>query len=202
MKKIVLFVFLCSIFSFADVLKLNVQEREYIKSLPDKKVIAKRFSNFYKFLNKAKKFDEEKKLLRTNFHLNKILPRPEPTNNWSSPKQFLINGFGDCEDYVIAKYFTLLKLGFDKKRFYLSVVKVKGSYGYHMVLIYKNEKNEALVLDNLSWKVLPLTKRDDLKFEYAFNEFGSFKIDNKNFEEETSIRRSEVKVFKEFVKSN
>lgn len=33
------------------------------------------------------------------------------TNNWKTPKEFLIDGEGVCEDFAIAKYFTLLELG-------------------------------------------------------------------------------------------
>lgn len=200
MLKIIFAISLFFSFLNADILKLTKYEKAYIKTLPDKKVIAKRFSNFYKFLNKARSYNLEKKLQRTNQQLNKILPRNERTNNWSSPKKFLINGYGDCEDYVIAKYFTLLELGLDKSRFYFSVVKVKGSLNYHMVLVYLNDNNEALVLDNLSWKVLPLEQRETLSFKYAFNELGSFDLVDGQFKKD-NIRRNEVIVLRKFVKA-
>jgi amino acid transporter len=40
---------------------------------------------------------------------------------WMTPKEFFIKGFGDCEDYAIAKYFTLLELGVKKESLYLAV---------------------------------------------------------------------------------
>jgi predicted transglutaminase-like cysteine proteinase len=44
---------------------------------------------------------------------------------WSTPREFLISGRGDCEDYAIIKYFTLIKLGFDERKLFLTSVKEK-----------------------------------------------------------------------------
>ena len=161
--------------------------------MKDKYVIAKRFSNYYKFLLRAKKFQLTKKLIRTNLYVNKILPKHDKKgdNSWSTPKEFLTNGYGDCEDYAITKYVTLLELDIDIKKLFLSVVKVKGSTSLHMVLLYKNGTN-ILVLDNLSWKVLPLYQRGDLIFKYAFNNKHSFIIKNNKFYLEKNKRRIET----------
>ena len=156
---------------------LTPNEKNKIKQHPEAKVIAKRFNRFYKFLHKAKKFDTNKKLIRTNLFINKIISKyDDKTNSWSTPKEFLINGFGDCEDYAITKYFTLQELGIKKDKLFLAVVKVKGATDLHMVLLY--DKNQLLVLDNLSWKVMPLLKRKDLKFLFAFDDKHSYSLNN------------------------
>lgn len=100
---------------------------------------------------------------------------------WATPKEFLIAGFGDCEDYVIIKYFTLLKLGFDKKKLFLTTVNEKYIGGYHMVLSYFEKKGESpLILDNLSFRILNLETRKDLEADTFINAHGVYKIDKNN----------------------
>jgi hypothetical protein len=54
------------------------------------------------------------------------------------------------------------------------VVQVKEHTTYHMVLLYHDVSSQILyVLDNLSFRVLPLKKRVDLIPLVAFNEFES-----------------------------
>jgi predicted transglutaminase-like cysteine proteinase len=202
MLKILLVASICS-FTFGDIFTLTKQEKIYIKSLPNKRVIAKRFGNFYKFIKKSKDFSLEKKLLRTNFFINRIISKHDEKGNdsWATPKEFLINGYGDCEDYAISKYFTLVKLGIPKNKLFLSVVKVRGSVGFHMVLFYIDKNNIPLILDNLSWKILPLQKRKNLEFKYAFNDRFSYIIRDDILIKEkdifgNNIKRGEINLFK------
>ena len=100
---------------------------------------------------------------------------------WATPKEFLIAGYGDCEDYVIIKYFTLIKLGFDKKKLYLTTVHEKYIGGYHMVLSYFDKEGESpLILDNLSFRILKLNTRTDLEADTFINLRGVYKIDKNN----------------------
>ena len=64
-----------------------------------------------------KSFKKTKQINIVNNYLNQLLPQYDAViqnqeDYWASPKEFLTTGYGDCEDYVIIKYFTLLKLGF------------------------------------------------------------------------------------------
>jgi len=165
--------------------------------MSNKYIVAKRFSNYYKFIKNTQNYTLEKKLIRTNLHINKIIPKHDKKgdNKWSTPKEFLLNGYGDCEDYAIAKFATLLELNINIKKLYLAVVKSKGSDGLHMVLLYRGEK-EIFVLDNLSWKVLPIHKRKDLIFKYAFNNQNSFEIKNNKLVVEKKTRRVESLLLK------
>ena len=107
---------------------------------------------------------------------------------WATPFEFMGTGGGDCEDYAIAKYFTLLELGVKKESLYLAVVNVKASAGTHMVLLYVENKNSSpLVLDNLSFRVLPFSKRDDLTPVVAFNELNAYEFTKDKFTQLVTI---------------
>ncbi|HKM18986.1 MAG TPA: transglutaminase-like cysteine peptidase, partial [Aliarcobacter sp.] len=130
---------------------------------------------------------------KVNFFINKTLPEFDSQSAgiddyWMTPKEFFIKGFGDCEDYAIAKYFTLLELGVKKESLYLAIVNVKASAGTHMVLLYVENKNSSpLVLDNLSFRVLPFSKRDDLSPVVAFNELNSYQFTKDKFTQIVTI---------------
>ncbi len=89
---------------------------------------------------------------------------------WATPWEFLGRDLGDCEDYVIAKYFALKALGIDPKKLYFSYVKSRRFKGTHMVLTYfETPKSIPLVLDNTNFKIFPANQRRDLIPIYNFN---------------------------------
>jgi predicted transglutaminase-like cysteine proteinase len=188
----------------ASIFELTQIEKEYIKDLPENSIIARRFNHFYQFLHQARSFSIPMKIFKTNLFINKIIPKNDiGTNEWASPKEFLIKGSGDCEDYVIAKYFTLLELGINENQLFLSVVKVKGEKDFHMILLYLDDFNKIYVLDNLSWKVVLLKDRKNLIFQYAFNKNNSFILNNNSLIVENNIKREEVSLINNlFLKSN
>lgn len=80
---------------------------------------------------------------------------------WATRKEFIINGAGDCEDFVVAKYFTLLELGIEQQK--LSILHVLLNNEYHLVLGYQeNNSSNIFILDSSNKTILPLLKRDDL----------------------------------------
>ncbi len=96
---------------------------------------------------------------------------------WATPLQSLAAGRGDCEDYVIAKYTTLLAMGMPRTR--LRLVYVRARLGdaqapvAHMVLAYyATPTAEPLILDNLRADVLPASQRPDLTPVFSFNSEG------------------------------
>lgn len=92
---------------------------------------------------------------------------------WATPLELLARGGGDCEDFSIAKYFTLLELGVPETRLQLSYVKALKLNQAHMVLTYyAHPSAEPLVLDNLNFRVLPASARTDLLPVYSFNGSG------------------------------
>jgi len=93
---------------------------------------------------------------------------------WATPTEFLRRDQGDCEDFVIAKFFTLKELGIPENKLFFTYVKALKLNQAHMVLTYyETPRSVPLVLDNLNYLVLPASKRNDLVYVYSFNA-GSF----------------------------
>ena len=89
---------------------------------------------------------------------------------WQTPLEFLGRFAGDCEDYVVAKYFALRAAGVDDQRLYLTYVKAVRQNVAHMVLSYfETPTSVPLVLDNYDPVVRPATERTDLVPVYSFN---------------------------------
>jgi predicted transglutaminase-like cysteine proteinase len=89
---------------------------------------------------------------------------------WATPLQTLVTNGGDCEDFSIAKYFTLLEMGISPERMRLTYVKALRLNQAHMVLTYFPAPDaEPLVLDNLDTEIRPANKRTDLQPVYSFN---------------------------------
>jgi predicted transglutaminase-like cysteine proteinase len=142
--------------------------------------------DYQKNIELIKTYPKTQQLIRTNFYLNQLLPQYDDViqkqeDYWSTPKEFLITGYGDCEDYAIIKYYSLIKLGFDEKKLFITTVHEKYSGGYHMVLSYfQNPNRSPLILDNLSFKVLDLKTRKDLQADLFINSTGVYKLSKKN----------------------
>jgi len=89
---------------------------------------------------------------------------------WATPVQMLATNGGDCEDFSIAKYFTLREMGVPEERMRLTYVKALQLDQAHMVLTYYPSPDaEPLVLDNLDTSILPSSPRTDLLPVYSFN---------------------------------
>lgn len=138
-------------------------------------------ADYHKTMAEYRQLPAEKQLIMVNNYLNTLLPEHDSVRNkqeeyWSTPKEFLAMGTGDCEDYVSIKYFSLIDLGFDESKLYFAIVKEESSILHHMVLLYEKEAAaEPVVLDNLSFRILPLTVRTDLKLIEFFNSTGRYK---------------------------
>lgn len=133
------------------------------------------------FMNKIKNETFIRKIELVNDYINTIMPRYDDfyntnTDIWSTRAEFLRRGGGDCEEYAISKKNSLIDLGITNQNCLL-VVKEKYSGGYHMVLaLWKSKKEEPLILDNLSFRVLPLSKRYDLEPIYCLKDEKYYKI--------------------------
>jgi predicted transglutaminase-like cysteine proteinase len=92
---------------------------------------------------------------------------------WATPIEFISSHGGDCEDFSIAKYFTLKAMGVDEEKLNLTYVKALQYNMHHMVLTYYNEPGaEPLVLDNLVSSIKPASERADLMPIFSFNGTG------------------------------
>ena len=98
---------------------------------------------------------------------------------WATPLEALDKGAGDCEDFSIAKYVSLRKLGIPDQRLRLFYVRARiggpasGLSQAHMVLGYFPEPEaEPKILDNLVTRIEPASQRDDLTPIFSFNAEG------------------------------
>ncbi|MFX4234069.1 transglutaminase-like cysteine peptidase [Aliarcobacter butzleri] len=193
MKSLILLVLFLFSNSFAYEFKLNQKDKNLIEKSTQKSFILKRLAKYEEVKNKARNLDINNKLTQINLFINGSLAEFDNASMgiddyWMTPKEFFIKGHGDCEDYVIAKYFTLLELGVKKENLYPAIVKVQGSASFHLVLLYVEDKNKSpLVLDNLSFKILPFSKRTDLTPKVAFNEIDSYTLTREKFLQKANV---------------
>ncbi|WP_137820530.1 MULTISPECIES: cysteine protease LapG [unclassified Pseudomonas] len=124
---------------------------------------------------------ESKKLGAVNRFFNRQLRFVDDSRNWrqkdywATPIEALVKGAGDCEDYSIAKYFTLRRLGIPSEKLRITYVKALNYNQAHMVLTYyASPTAQPLVLDNLIGAIRPAAQRKDLLPVYAFNAEGLY----------------------------
>ena len=92
---------------------------------------------------------------------------------WATPIEFLGTQGGDCEDFTIAKHFTLKAMGIEEEKLNLTYVKALTYNVHHMVLTYfSTPGSEPLVLDNIVADIKPASQRRDLLPIYSFNGTG------------------------------
>ncbi|MBV8124616.1 MAG: transglutaminase-like cysteine peptidase [Paucibacter sp.] len=132
-------------------------------------------------IDRAAKVDEVVRLVIVNDFFNKHIAFHTDwevwgvEDYWASPLEALWKGAGDCEDYAIAKYFSLLTAGIPEARMRMVYVLVMldGKPEPHMVLAYYSTPDaKPLILDNINPKVLPATQRPDLTPKFSFNTAG------------------------------
>ena len=98
---------------------------------------------------------------------------------WATPLETMAKRMGDCEDFAIAKYATLILAGVNINKLRITYVKARmgGPYSKiheaHMVLAYyPTPSGMPEILDNLITDIRPASQRTDLKPVYGFNSNG------------------------------
>lgn len=121
---------------------------------------------------------ERQRLERVNTFFNKLTFVSDDIHwsqkdYWATPIEFIASDGGDCEDFAIAKYFTLKLMGVPEEKLLLTYVKAVNLNQAHMVLTYYEKPGAVpLVLDNLVSAIEPATRRNDLLPVYSFNGAG------------------------------
>lgn len=138
-----------------------------------------KIQDWLNFIKNGQNLTLNEKLTRTNQYFNdKIvftsdLEHYGQDDYWATPSETLISGVGDCEDFSIAKYITLIAIGIPESQLRMMYVKALTLNQAHMVVIFNHsDKSEPLVLDNLNSEILPASQRTDLKPVYSFNSQG------------------------------
>lgn len=152
-------------------------DKKILKKIDKKyKIYAKkRFLALQETLNSVKNRSEMEKLEAVNNFFNDVRYASDmkiygKKDYWATPWEFLAKDRGDCEDFVISKYFALKYLGIDYKKLFFTYVRSTRFKEPHMVLTYfKTPKSEPLILDNYNRKIFPASQREDLTPIYNFN---------------------------------
>jgi len=138
-----------------------------------------RIDAWQQLLATEKQASEMDKLTRVNQFFNTQMRYVEDidlwheVDYWATPIQSLWKGGGDCEDYAIAKYFSLRRLGVPGEKLLITYVKALRLNRAHMVLTYYASPTAIpLVLDSLINDIKPASERPDLLPVYAFNAEG------------------------------
>jgi len=129
--------------------------------------------------------DEIDKVARVNSFFNNLVRwRTDmevwgQNDYWATPLETMARREGDCEDFSIAKYMTLLLAGVEVGKMRITYVKAQigGPYSNateaHMVLAYyPTPSADPLILDNMIDEVRPASRRPDLTPVFGFNSQG------------------------------
>lgn len=134
-----------------------------------------RLNAWYQFIQDNLEKEEDEKLANVNAFFNRIPFVSDEAmwrqpDYWATPVEFLARDGGDCEDFAIAKYFTLRALGVTDDKLQLTYVKALELNQAHMVLTYFSTPDVTpLVLDNLQSAIQPADQRSDLLPIFSFN---------------------------------
>lgn len=126
-------------------------------------------------MNEARDLDEMEKLGKVNDFFNQTPYASDKetwgiSDYWATRYEFIGKDKADCEDYVIAKYFTLKELGVPTSKLFMTYAKSLRYKTAHMVLTYyPTPRSVPLVLDNYNYRILPASERDDLVPIYSFS---------------------------------
>lgn len=148
-----------------------------------------RVVNWYQLINDYQDALPEDKLELVNNFFNQLAFVNDSElwgqeDYWATPLEMLSSNGGDCEDFSIAKYFTLREMGIPEERMRLTYVKALQLDQAHMVLTYfPTPDAEPLVLDNLVTEIRISSERTDLLPVYSFNAIGLWLAKNKGMDE-------------------
>lgn len=150
-------------------------------------VAARLVRDWESVLVESRNLAEEDKLKRVNEFFNRRVRYDDDIRIWSvadywaTPLEFMGKGVGDCEDFSLAKYFSLRKIGVAPEKLRMTYVRARlgGPNSTltqaHMVLAYYPQPDaEPLILDNLISEIRPASRRMDLAPVYSFNTTGVF----------------------------
>ncbi len=134
-----------------------------------------RLNHWQNLMTYSQNLSEPQKLVEVNDFFNRMrfmndIDHWGEEDFWATPVEFLASGAGDCEDFSIAKYFTLREMGVSDEKLRITYVKAVELDQAHMVLSYfASPGEEPLILDNLISEIRPASNRKDLVPVYNFN---------------------------------
>jgi len=132
-----------------------------------------RLSHWRYFLDSLRGKDPVSQLQRVNRFINQIRYQADEVtwgqiDYWAAPGKFFAIG-GDCEDFAIAKFYSMKDLGFPADAMRIVVLRDTNRSLMHAVLVVTWEGREW-VLDNLSDSIVSWADRHHYEPIYSINE--------------------------------
>ena len=158
-----------------------------------------RVEQWVAMLETAKDKPSAAKLMVVNDYFNRTIGFSDDeivwgeSDYWATPLETIGRQAGDCEDFSIAKYMSLLALGVPVDQLRLVYVKatILGRRQAHMVVAYyPTPVSDPLILDNISAEILPASRRKDLTPVFSFNSAGLWL----GGEREPKVRNPETRI--------
>jgi hypothetical protein len=94
-----------------------------------------------------------------------------PKDYWKTPQEFWRDGGGDCEDFAIAAYYTLLRKGFHDSDLHIALGVKRRTQEMHAVLVV-NLYGNVYVLDNEASEIMPAGYLRRMEIAYRINRLG------------------------------
>jgi len=135
----------------------------------------KRVGTLKKLIIEKRDLSEGERLVCVNNFFNQVPYQNDKvcwgsSDYWATPAEMLGVGKADCEDYAIAKFFTLIEMGIPKEKLFLTCALTDNAKKRHMVLAYyPDEFSEPLILDNQALDIAPEKVNKDYIPLYRFN---------------------------------
>lgn len=156
---------------------LNTQEQRWVDAVRKTygSRAALRVETWRREMSQYASLSERDKLTKVNNFFNQLnfvddINLWGKNDYWATPLEFLGSNAGDCEDFTIAKYFSLLELGVSDTKLRLVYVKAIELNQFHMVLAYYSKPSaEPILLDNINPRIKRASTRRDLLPIYSFN---------------------------------
>ncbi len=135
-----------------------------------------RLQDWVSFVNDSRGLSDQDALAEVNTFFNRRIRYVEDIRHWNkndywaTPQETLASRGGDCEDFAIAKYYTLREWGLDDNKLRIVYVRSSRLRRPHMVLAYYSQPGaDPLILDSITSRISPASKRRDLTPVYSFN---------------------------------
>jgi predicted transglutaminase-like cysteine proteinase len=174
-------IFVVALISIAPGLAERLDLSDKVLAFVEKKYGApahKRVTDWKRLMENSRNKSESEKLELVNRFFNQTpfvsdIEHWGKEDYWATPIEMLATSGGDCEDFAIGKYFTLVQMGVPIKKLQITYVKAMNWNPInqaHMVLAYY-QTPEAIpnILDNLIPEIKPASQRKDLTPVYSFN---------------------------------
>lgn len=135
----------------------------------------KRYRSLMAIIDQNKERSEMERLVCVNNFFNQVPYQSDQkcwgeSDYWATPIEMLGVGKADCEDYAIAKFFTLIEMGIPQEKLFLTYAITDNAKNKHIVLAYyEDERAVPLILDNRELSIVPEKIGKDYIPLYRFN---------------------------------